>query len=158
MRSIMLGGGTKTISVFFLVVCLMVPALAGDPRKMINAGADHVAIRGYDTVAYFTEGKPMKGKRQFAFTWRDVTWQFASAKHKDLFAAEPQRYAPQFGGFCAMAMTNGVVLEVDPNAWTIADNKLYLNFSLNGRGRFRKDVPGNITKSEARWTALQKKN
>ena len=157
MRSILLGGCRKIISAFVLAICLIAAASAGDPHKLINAGTDQVAIRGYDTVAYFTESKPMKGKPEFAFKWRDVTWHFTSAKHKDLFAAEPQRYVPQFGGFCAMAMTNGVVLEVDPNAWTIVDNKLYLNFSLRGTGRFRQDLPGNIAKSEGHWAALQKK-
>ncbi len=156
MHSRTLMGVIGALAVILAATCALSVAHAADQNKLINAGADHVAVRGYDVVAYFTVGKPMQGKPDFSFKWRDVTWQFANAKHKELFAAAPQRYAPQFGGFCAMAMTNGVILEVDPNAWTIVDKKLYLNFSLKGRGKFRQDLPGNIAKSEGHWARLQK--
>ena len=146
--------GIGLLGAIFVAFGVLSAAIAGDRNKLINAGDDHVAVRGYDVVAYFTEGKPMQGKAEFAFKWRDVIWQFSSAKHKDVFAADPQRYAPQFGGFCAMAMTNGIKMVVDPNAWTIVDNRLYLNFSLKGRGIFRQDLTGNIAKSEGHWARL----
>ena len=158
MQSIMMKAVPKTLSGFLLAAALVMPALAGDPPKMINAGTDHVAIRGYDTVAYFTEGRPIKGQSEFVFSWRDVKWQFANAKHLGMFAADPARYAPQFGGFCAMALTQGVVKVVDPEAWTIVDKKLYLNFSQKGRVKFRQDLQGNIKKSEQNWAKRQIQN
>lgn len=134
-----------------LAVFLVMPAAAGDQQTMINTGDDNVAIRGYDMVAYFTEGRPMQGKPEFAYSWQDAEWHFASAEHRDQFAADPERYAPQFGGFCAMALTENVIKVVDPEAWTIVDGKLYLNFSKKGRVKFRGDLDGNIEKSEGNW-------
>lgn len=142
----------------FLVSTLLVTAVAAaDSQAPINKGADGVAIKGYDVVAYFTAGQPTKGKPEFSYSWQDAKWHFANAKHLDLFSADPERYAPQFGGHCAMALTNNVVLEVDPEAWTISDGKLYLNFSKKGRVMFREDLQANIKKSEDNWAKQQKK-
>lgn len=140
----------------FVCVLLFVAAVAAEPQPSVNKGADGVAIKGYDVVAYFTDGRPTPGKADYTHAWQDATWQFANAKHRDLFAADPEKYAPQFGGHCAMALTNNVVLEVDPEAWTITDGKLYLNFSMKGRDMFREDLAGNIKKSEANWAKIQK--
>ena len=78
---------------------------------------------------------PCKAVPEFAYSWQDAEWHFVTAEHRDLFANDPERYAPQFGGFCAMALTEDVVKVVDPEAWTIVDGKLYLNFSKKGRGQ-----------------------
>ena len=147
---------TRSLSAFFLAVFLVIPAVAGNLGTMINKGPDDVAILGYDTVAYFTVGRPVKGNSSFAFSWQDAKWHFASAKHRDLFAANPERYAPQFGGHCAMALTRGEVKVIDPEAWIVSEGKLYLSFSKKGINMFRQNVAGNIKKSEDSWVKLPK--
>lgn len=158
MRRVAIGALAKFALGVVLVALAAIPSVAGDSQTMINTGPDSVAIRGYDMVAYFTEGRPMQGKPEFAFSWQDAEWHFASAKHRGQFAADPMRYAPQFGGFCAMALTENEVKVVDPEAWTIVDGKLYLNFSKAGRVKFRRDLPGNIEKSEGNWAQIRQEN
>ena len=93
-----------------LLGCLMAAAamsvFAGSPTNMVATGPDNVAIKGYDTVAYFTEGRAMKGNGEFVTSWNGAKWHFANAGHRDLFATDPERYAPQFGGFCAADIAN----------------------------------------------------
>ncbi len=91
-----------------------------------NVDSDKLAIHGYDTVAYFTEGKPMKGTNEFEEVWEDSRWQFASATNRELFKANPERYAPQFGGYCAGGLAVGEIADGDPKLFTIVDGKLYL--------------------------------
>lgn len=143
----------RTVLGIILAAAVALPAMAG--QGMIATGPDNVAIKGYDTVAYFTDGRPMKGKSEFAYTWNDVEWHFASAAHRDLFAQDPERYAPQFGGFCAMGLTTDQKAAADPTAWTIVDGKLYLKFSQGARDRWRADEAANIKKAEANWAKRQ---
>jgi YHS domain-containing protein len=93
-----------------------------------TAFADNVRVvlKGYDAVAYFTEGKPVKGDPRYSFDFDDARYHFASAKHRDMFAANPEKYAPQFGGYCTGSMARGVKNEGDPNAWVIRDGQLYV--------------------------------
>ena len=115
------------------------------------------AIRGHDPVAYFDQKGPVKGAKQFSHEWRGATWYFASAENRDKFAAEPERYAPRYGGYCAYAVAQGYTADIDPAAWSIVDGSLYLNYSLRIRERWRKDIPGNIRKGDANWpTVLQR--
>jgi YHS domain-containing protein len=147
---------TQSLSGIFVAAVVATPLLAG--QGMIATGPDNVAIKGYDTVAYFTDGKPVKGRSEFAYTWNDVEWHFANAAHRDLFAGNPERYAPQFGGFCAMGLSMDKQAVADPTAWTIVDGKLYLKFSESARDRWRKDKAANIEKAEANWAKRQKQN
>jgi YHS domain-containing protein len=112
------------------------------------------AIRGHDPVAYFDRKGPVKGSKQFSYPWRGTTWYFASAENRDKFAAEPERYAPQYGGYCAYAVAQGYTADIDPSAWSIVDGKLYLNYSLRIRERWNKDIPGYISKADASWPAV----
>jgi hypothetical protein len=120
--------GVVRISCGSLLALLLLggPAEAGNA---VNTGLfGGVAIMGYDTVAYFTEGRPMKGSEEFAYQWLGTPWHFANAKHRDMFAAEPTRYAPQYGGYCTMGIgVDGHAAEnIDPErAWRIIDGKLY---------------------------------
>ncbi|HSS65058.1 MAG TPA: YHS domain-containing (seleno)protein [Gammaproteobacteria bacterium] len=139
----------RAVSGILLAAVVAMPVFAG--QGMVATGPGKVAIKGYDTVAYFTEGQPMKGKSEFAYSWNDAEWHFASAAHRDLFAADPERYAPQFGGFCAMGLSMDKKAVADPTAWTIVDGKLYLKFSEGARDRWRADKTGNIEKAEANW-------
>lgn len=116
-----------------------------------NVDSDKVAIHGYDTVAYFTEGKPMKGSNEFEHVWQDARWHFASATNRDLFTANPDRYAPQYGGYCALGLSAGEYADIDPNAWTIVDGKLYLNKTLEYRQAWRKAPEAYFATADYNW-------
>ncbi|MEM1377328.1 MAG: YHS domain-containing (seleno)protein [Pseudomonadota bacterium] len=112
------------------------------------------AIEGFDAVAYQTQGKPVKGSDEFTATHQGATYKFASAANRDTFAANPGRYAPKYGGFCAYAVANGYTAPIDPQAFTVVDGALYLNFNKSVRSRWERDIPGNITKADANWPGL----
>lgn len=109
------------------------------------------AIRGYDPVAYFTEGRPVKGQSAHHVRYRDADWYFASAEHRDQFQREPEKYAPQYGGYCAWAVSRGYTASVDPQAWTLHEGKLYLNYSKGVQRDWLEDIPGNVRKADANW-------
>ena len=136
-----------------LVLLCAVPALAGSAWYSADG---KVAIEGTDPVAYFTDGKPVAGKPAFAHAWQGVTWQFASAANRDAFAREPAKYAPQYGGFCAWAVSNGYTAKSEPDAWKIVDGRLYLNYDRNIQGRWALDQSGNIKKADANWPGIRK--
>lgn len=110
-----------------------------------------VAIAGADPVAYFTEGTYVPGSDQFTHDWSGATWYFSSAEHRDTFASDPTAYAPQYGGFCAWAVSQGYTAAVDPEAWKVVDGKLYLNFNKSIQSRWERDIPGNIAQADANW-------
>ncbi len=112
---------------------------------------DDLAIKGYDTVAYFTAGKALKGSEAFTFKWHTMTWYFSSKENRDLFAASPEKYAPQYDGWCAWAMTESRKAVTDPEVWKIVDGKLYLNCSQAAYEKWSRDIPGNIKKADAIW-------
>lgn len=112
------------------------------------------AIRGHDPVAYFDQKGPVKGSKQFSHAWNGATWYFASAENRDKFAAEPERFAPRYGGYCAYAVSQGYTADIDPAAWSIVDGKLYLNYSLRIRERWSKDIPGHIRKADTNWPSV----
>jgi hypothetical protein len=122
-----------------------------------SAAAD-VAIKGYDPVAYFKAGKALKGIESFAFPWHNMTWHFETKENRDLFAASPEKYAPQYDGYCAWALTEERKAKTDPEVWKIVDGKLYLNCSTTAYEKWSKDIPGNIKKADANWLKLSGKN
>ena len=140
----------------FVAAMLALPADAQNHKASINTGSGNVSIKGYDTVAYFTNGKATKGKQKFAYSWNDSQWHFVSARHRDLFAAKPERYAPQFKGFCAASLTRGKFKVTDPEAWAIVDGKLYLNSSKKFARKFKQNPAENIKKAEATWGKSQR--
>lgn len=113
------------------------------------------AIDGYDVVAYFTDAKPVKGQKQYALKWNDAIWYFASAEHQALFKATPQKYAPQFGGFCAYGVSRGYKVKIEPDAWEIFEGKLYLNYDLEIQQKWRKDKAGYVKKANANWMEIK---
>lgn len=115
---------------------------------------DGVAIRGADPVAYFTEEAYVPGSDEFTYDWQGATWQFASAENRDKFASDPEQYAPQYGGFCAWAVSQGYTASVDPTAWKVVEGKLYLNYDARIQNRWANDIPGNIAKANANWPAV----
>ncbi|MBI2689832.1 MAG: hypothetical protein HYX27_26295 [Acidobacteria bacterium] len=115
-----------------------------------------LAIRGYDPVAYFTLGKPVKGRPEFAHTVSGATFHFADAANLDLFKKQPGKYMPQYGGYCAWAVSNGYTASIDPQAWKIVDGKLYLNFSLDVQAKWTKEIPQRIQAADRNWPNLHK--
>jgi len=122
---------------------------ADNPPVAMNESG--LAIQGYDAVAYFTEGKPVLGDPAYSFDWQGATWQFASAAQRDAFAADPERYAPQFGGYCAYAVTQGHAAPASPEVWSITDGKLYLNLGPGVQSLWQEDLKGNIARAANNW-------
>ena len=110
-----------------------------------------VAIKGYDAVAYIKVGKALLGNEAYTFQWHDMTWCFLTKENRDLFAANPEKYAPQYDGYCAWAMTEARKAVTDPKVWRIIDGKLYLNCSEAAYEKWSRDIPGNIKKADANW-------
>ncbi len=113
-----------------------------------------IAIRGTDTVAYFTQGKPVKGSDEYTTSWSGATWKFSSQEHLDLFVAEPEKYAPQYGGYCAYGVVQGNLVKIEPEFWTIVDEKLYLNYNKKLNNEWLKDVPGYIKTADSLYESL----
>jgi YHS domain-containing protein len=112
------------------------------------------AIRGYDPVAYFTDGKPVAGSPEFSTIYQGAIFRFASAEHRDLFKAEPARYAPQYGGYCSYAVAYNTTAPVDPQAWKVVDGKLYLNKNPGIQKDWEKDIPGHIGRADKNWPKI----
>lgn len=113
-----------------------------------------IAVRGYDTVAYFTEGKPVKGSDDFTTDWQGATWKFSSQEHLDLFTAHPEQYAPQYGGYCAYGVAQESLVKIEPDQWTIYDDKLYLNYNAKLNAEWKKDIPGYIETADKLFESL----
>ncbi len=115
-----------------------------------------LGIKGFDPVAYFTVGKPMKGMPEFTASFEGVKYQFASAESRDMFIVNPAKYAPQYGGFCAMAVANGVKLDGMPNIWTIYEGKLYLNVGPAIQKLWVSDIPKYEAIAKDNWPQIRK--
>lgn len=133
---------------------LSVPAFAGQSQTYVK---DKHAIGGYDPVGYFTQSQPVKGSNAHAFTWQEATWLFASTENLETFKSNPEKYAPQFGGYCAYAVSKGYTAKTEPNAWTIHDGKLYLNYNLKVRDIWKQDISGNVALANKNWPAVLNK-
>lgn len=116
-----------------------------------------IAIRGYDTVAYFTQGKPVEGSDQFSTEWSGATWKFSSQEHLDLFVANPDTYAPQYGGYCAYGVAQGSLVKIEPDQWSIVDNKLYLNYNRKLNNEWKKDIAGYVQTADQLFESLLNK-
>ena len=138
-----------SIFAVLLMLCA-VPAQAAKDN-VYKAWLSDLAVSGYDAVAYFTEGRPVEGSDDFTFEHDGALWRFSSAENRDAFAANPAQYAPQYGGYCAWAVSQGYTASTDPEAWRIVDGKLYLNYSLGVQQQWEQDIPGNITAGDANW-------
>ena len=110
-----------------------------------------LAIRGTDPVAYFTEGEAVEGSSDYETEWNDAVWRFSSQENQELFEEDPEAYAPQYGGYCAKALSEGNVVSTDPEAWKIVDDKLYLNYSPAVQQQWVQDIEGNIEKADELW-------
>jgi YHS domain-containing protein len=113
-----------------------------------------IALRGYDPVAYFKSGQPVRGTAAYTAEYRGSTFQFASQANRDAFVADPARYAPQYGGFCAFGAAGGYKAAIDPTAFSVVNGKLYLNYDRAVQKEWSKDVPGFIAKADRNWPTV----
>jgi YHS domain-containing protein len=143
----------SSIGALALCAFLAQPAAGQD---LVNTGYfGDVAIKGYDPVAYFVDGKAVEGNEQYSHRWLGATWHFASAEHRDLFAKEPSRYAPQYGGYCADGVSFGTVTtNVDPRAWRIIDGKLYISYDP-GAAEGMETNTQKVPESQKHWADVQ---
>lgn len=153
-RSILLAGGAVAV----LAAGGIWLAYDGTAADGIVFTEDGLAIRGYDPVAYFTQGKPILGDPAFEVEHEGVRWRFANAEHARAFEAEPARYMPRFGGYCAWAVAaKGEAYPVDPMAWKIVDGALYLNFNADIQAAWEKDIPGFIREGRENWPQVRQR-
>ncbi len=129
------------------------PAMAGK-AEIFTGLKPGLAVAGYDPVAYFTENKPVMGDASITLDYKGARWLFASVANRDAFKADPEKYAPQYGGYCAYAVSQGYTAKGEPEVWTIVDGKLYLNFSKGVQRRWRRDIPGHIKSANANWPGV----
>ena len=115
------------------------------------------AIRGYDPVAYFVQGKPVKGNKAFTYEWNGADWKFANSQNLAAFKKSPEEYAPQYGGYCAYGTADGHKAPIDPEAWTIVNGKLYLNYDKHVKALWTKDQQGLINKADRNWPIIRDK-
>lgn len=128
---------------------VLLPAHAKDP--VYTGTFSSLAVSGYDPVAYFAQGAPVEGSSDHELEWNGATWRFSSAENMEKFKSDPEAWAPQYGGYCAWAVSQGYTASSDPDAWRIVDGKLYLNYSKGVQAKWEKDIPGFITKADANW-------
>lgn len=153
-RRFMLALGAATL-------LLSTAAMAAPPVNTLKGGLfggrTDTAILGYDTVAYFTDGKPVKGQDAYVFEWQGAKWKFASQSHLDEFKAKPEQYAPQYGGYCAYGVSQDNLVSIEPDKFRIVDGKLYLNYDGDVQEKWLKDIPGYIRQADAKFQSLLKK-
>ena len=146
-RGVIIGGAALTL----VPVVARAGLFSNDGLVFARGGA---AIRGTDPVAYFTDARPVAGASDIVTKWMGAHWHFASADNRTAFEASPYAYAPRYGGYCAWAVASGYTASTDPEAWTIVDGRLYLNYSKGVQKRWAQDIPGNIAKGDANWPGL----
>src|SRR5215471_2666079 len=138
------------------VAMVALPLLAQD-KTLLNLDKNGLSIQGYDPVAFFTDSKPVKGKPEFLLRHNGALYYFASKEHRDLFKADPAKYEPAFGGFCAYGVSRNKLVEIDVDAFQIVNGRLLLQYSKGIRDDFNKDTKGNLSKAEANWPVLVEK-
>ena len=131
-------------------------ALAGKAEVYSPLFGD--AIRGYDPVAYFSEGRPLKGRSEYSLEYQGATWLFSSAANRQAFQQMPEKYAPRYGGYCAYAVANGDTASAEPDLWTIHNGKLYLNYNRRINQEFRSNIDAYIKQADTNWPLIEKKD
>ena len=134
---------------------LLASSLSFAANIEVNGNANDLAIQGYDAVSYFTKGAPTQGSDKFTAAYNGAIYHFASADNRDLFKAAPSKYAPQYGGFCAMGVAMNQKFDTDPTAWHIRGDKLYLNLNKNVQKKWLTDVPGFLETSQENWDGIK---
>ncbi|MFC2952242.1 YHS domain-containing (seleno)protein [Marinicaulis aureus] len=134
-----------------LLLAALSPAAAFAKDPVYTGRFSSVAVDGYDPVAYFTVGQPVKGSKEFTIEYNGAQWRFSSAENLEAFEAAAEKYAPQYGGYCAWAVSQNYTASGNPKNWSIVDDKLYLNYNDEIQKRWEKDIPGFIAKANENW-------
>lgn len=142
---------SKIITTYYSLIFAVLPILFSFATNIAMGTEPETAINKYDPVAYFTENRAVQGKDEYTVSYHGMTWHFSSSTNRDLFAADPQAYAPQYDGYCAWAMTESRLAQTDPEVWKIIDGKLYLNCSRSAYEKWAKDIPAHIKKADRIW-------
>ncbi len=138
-----------------LAIAALVPMRAHAASDPVYTGIfSDLAVSGYDAVAYFREGRPVEGSADFETEYEGATWRFASQENLDAFVADPAAYAPQYGGYCAWAVSQGYTASGDPDYWKIVDGKLYLNYDADVQATWEEDIPGHIRSADGNWPSV----
>ena len=139
-------------------VALVFTAFAAQARSndVYTGLFSSLAVGGYDTVAYFKAGKPVLGRAEFATEYKGATWHFSTRENLEAFKASPTAYAPQYGGYCAWAVSQNYTASGDPQFWKIVNGKLYLNYDASAQAKWEKDIPGFIVKADKNWPGVLK--
>lgn len=149
----------KLRALLFATLLAISPAIVFAPSACAEPAVytgrfSNLALQGYDPVAYFETGSPEKGNKNFSAEYKGATFLFSSAAHHDAFLANPDAYAPQYGGYCAWAMADGKHAKGDARYWKIVDGKLYLNYNSDIQDKWNADIPGFISEADTKWSAL----
>ena len=139
-----------------LVLAASAPAALAAKSEVYTGFLSSLAVNGYDPVAYFTEKRPVEGSSKYTAKHKGATWRFASKENLEKFKADPDKYAPRYGGYCAWAVSQGYTAKGDPQYWRIVDGKLYLNYDASVQKRWEKDIPGFISKADKNWPGVLK--
>lgn len=146
--------GYKYLALSLLTILTVLSCTRSSPFTSVNVTSGDIALKGYDPVAYFTDQKPVKGSQAFEYLWDGAKWRFASTEHLDQFKADPEKYAPKYGGYCAYAISQGKIVDVDPEAWTVFEGRLYLNVNKDVRRLWEKDKKEYIRKANENWPRI----
>jgi YHS domain-containing protein len=139
----------------FATSALLISSLSFAANIEVNANSNDLAIKGYDSVSYFTKGAPTKGSNEFTSAYNGAIYQFSTANNRDLFKSDPSKYAPQYGGYCAMGVALNQKFDTDPTAWHIRGDKLYLNLNKDVQKKWVTDIPGYIETAQSNWTDIK---
>jgi YHS domain-containing protein len=141
----------------FVAACATPPAKISQETPVAEINNQRgLALRGYDPVAYFTDKKPIEGKPDIAYQWKGATYQFATVEHRELFQRDPEHYAPQFGGYCAYAVSLGTTADGDPFQWAVDGDKLFVNNNAIAYALWNKSRSGNIRRGDVNWPLIPK--
>ena len=146
---------TTLIKSVAIVATLAISSVSFAADIDVSANANDVAIHGYDAVSYFSDSKATKGNQKYTATYKSAIYQFSNEENRNKFKQNPERFTPQFGGYCAMGVALNKKLETDPTAWKIVDGKLYLNLNKAVQKKWSTDIPGYITTANRVWSGIQ---
>lgn len=155
MRKIHLGALLAALLAVATIAGVLHPARAGE-APVYTGFLSNLAVSGYDPVAYFSDGRPVEGSSKFESKYKGAVWRFASAEHKAAFDADPEKYAPQYGGYCAWAVSQGYTAKADPESWKIVGGKLYLNYNADAQKLWEENIPAHIAAGDENWPKLTK--
>jgi len=147
----------KLFSILLIIVAAMAAACSKAESLGLNTDASGSALRGYDAVAYFAIDNAVKGDAKYAYVWNGAKWLFSSEENMKKFQADPESYAPQFGGYCAYAVSEGYTADADPQAWKIVDGKLYLNYNQDVQKTWEKNESERIANGKNNWEQFKTK-